>query len=175
MNSHLSLVNQKLGFATAILAQISNTPNRVTGKQALLHRALCESILLHLYSAYHFYLRELAENNRIGEPESVTSLNVLMTILDQREKHPSEVAELKNLADQPRTWLGQLLTYYTKVFQSPPRQKEKKAFGSDNLIALVELPQDEPDLKELGPDLLSFWINEFKALIARQRETGAEY
>lgn len=173
MNTHLSLVNQKLGFATAILAQINSTPN--IGKHKLLHQALCESTLLHLYSAYLFYLRELAENNKVDNAGSVSSLKVLASLLDQMEKHPSEVAELVSLTEQPSTWLSELLMHYMAVFQSPLKPKEKKAFDPDNFIVIVDLSRREPDLKELDPDLLGYWVNEFKILIVRQRETGAEY
>jgi hypothetical protein len=173
MNTHLSLVNQKLGFATAILAQIKSTSN--IGKHKLLHQALCESILLHLYSAYLFYLRELAENNKVDNVGTISSLKTLTTLLGQIERHPSEVAELVNLTEQPNTWLSKLLSHYMEVFQSPLKPKEKKAFDSDNFIAIVDLSRREPDLKELDPDLLSYWVSEFKLLIVRQRETGAEY
>jgi hypothetical protein len=173
MNTHLSLVNQKLGFATAILAQTNGTPN--IKKHKLLHQALCESILLHLYSAYLFYLRELAENNKVDNAESVSSLKVLTTLLGQMERHPSEVAELVNLTEQPNTWLSEFLRHYMGILQSPLKPKEKKAFDSDNFISVVDISQCEPDLKELDPDLLDYWINEFKVLIVRQRETGAEY
>lgn len=177
MHTHLSLVNQKMGFATAILAVVDDISAEVaTSKQKLRQQATCESVLLHLYTAFHFYLRELAENNGIKNPENISSLQTLVTALDQLGKQPSEVIELQDLVVRDSSWLNMLLQQHEHIFKSPPKKIEKKAFGTESMIELVDLTRiDESPNTELGPALLKAWIAEFKALILRQRETGAEY
>ncbi len=174
MSTHLSLVNQKLGFASAMLLLASNPEVAPTG--SLRCRAIQESVLIHLYSAFHFYLRELAEANGIKMPELISSLDSLINAVDQLGKHPSEVVELQSLYKQEGSWLSRLLNYYQLLFESPAKKKEKKAFVQEGMIELVELSQDEPQAKtELDTKMLAEWAAEFKSLVVRQRETGAEY
>lgn len=176
MATHLSLVNQKLGFATSMLSLADTPLEGVQSNHNLLQQAIYEATLLHLYTAFHFYLRELAERNGIKSPESINSLEALNIALRQLAKDPSEVAELTALTGEQGGWLGELLRTHTQIFNSPSRQIEKKSFSSDHLIALVDLTQKESnEAKELTSDLLRFWMLHFKALILRHRETGAEY
>lgn len=177
MHSHLSLVNQKLGFATATLSLLENLTEIDEGKLSLIQKATCESALLHLYTAFHFYLRELGESNGIKNPAIIDSLPALVTALNQLERHPSEVIELQDLAAYQGGWLNTFLEQYEKVFKSPPKKTEKKSFGAENFIELVDLTeqQEESLEKALNIGSLKCWLNEFKSLVLRQRETGAEH
>lgn len=177
MHSHLSLVNQKFGFATAALSLLENTTEGGEEKLSLVQQAIQESVLLHLYTAFHFYLRELADNNGIKSAETIDSLQALVVVLNQLGKSPSEVVELQDLVAHRRGWLNSFLKQYERVFQSPPKQIEKKSFGTENFIEVIDLTeQQEETLDEaLNIDSLKYWLNEFKSLVLRQRETGAEY
>lgn len=174
MRTHLSLVNQKLGFASAMLLLASDSETIPIG--SLRFRAIQESILLHLYTAFHFYQRELAEANGIKMPELIDSLDSLVNALNQLGKQPSEVLELQSLCSQEGSWLSQLLNHHKLLFISPPKTVEKKAFVQEGMIELVELSLGACEVNaELDIKILAEWVKEFKALILRQRETGAEY
>lgn len=172
MRSHLSLVNQKVSFASAALSLLESGPD-ARERKPLVHKALCESVLLHLYTAFHFYLRELAGSNGIKNPETIDSLSSLVGVLNQSGKHPSEVIELQDLATHQGSWLNSFLAQYEDVFKSPPMPIEKKSFGTENFIELVDVTGQQ--VKSLDIDLLQYWLSEFKSLVLRQRETGAEY
>ncbi|WP_039913778.1 DUF6586 family protein [Cellvibrio mixtus] len=174
MSNHLSLVNQKLGFATAILFLADNASDATAGQQ-FQRQAAYESSLLHLYTAFHFYLRELAENNGIKNPETINSLGELSSSLHELGKCPSEVVELQELENREGSWLRDVLRYHLQVFKSPPKKIEKKAFGAENFIEVVDLTQVEPVHTALNSELLKNWIGEFKTMVLRQRQTGAEY
>ncbi len=174
MSTHLSLVNQKLGFASAMLLLAADSEAVQTG--SLRFRAIQESVLLHLHTAFHFYLRELAETNGFKMPELINSLDSLTNALNQLGKQPSELVELQSLFAQDGSWLSQLHHRYKLVFTSPPKRSEKKAFTQEGMIELVDLSRGEPqENTELDVKILADWVGEFKALILRQRETGVEY
>jgi hypothetical protein len=175
MHIHLSLVNQKLAFATAMLSIADGFSVEPARKQKLQLQACYEAVLLHTFSAFHFYLRELAENNRVKNPDAIDSLRTLIEALKQLDKSPSEVNELDVLANQSGSWLSSLLLQHAMIFQSPAKQPEKKSFGNDSLIEIIDLGQQHTHSVELNSALLNEWIDAFKTLILRQRETGAEY
>ncbi|QEY15091.1 hypothetical protein D0C16_03370 [Cellvibrio sp. KY-GH-1] len=132
--------------------------------------------MLHLYTAFHFYQRELAELNGIKMPELIDSMDSLVNGLNQLGKQPSEVLELQSICAEKGSWLNQLLNQYKLIFISPPKAVEKKAFVQEGMIELVDVSQDTIEVNaELDLKILAEWLNEFKALILRHRETGAEY
>ncbi|HTF98756.1 MAG TPA: DUF6586 family protein [Cellvibrio sp.] len=176
MRTHLSLVNQKLGFASTLLLLAKNFPETESGLKKTQKQACCEASVSFLYVAYHFYLRELAENNRVKNFQAINSIEALGEMLSQIGSSPSEVNEVQDLVNDNGSWLSQMLMQYTSVFTSPLHKKEKKAFGNDNLIELIELGQtDEASSQVFEVDVIEGWLVKFRALIARQRETGAEY
>lgn len=170
MPSHLSLVNQKLNFAASLVELL-----RKSAGHRVQRLALAESLVHQLYMALHFYQRELGENNAL-DAQKIDSLEDLVHALALREKTPSEVAELQNLASEPDSWLSTLLARYRQLFISPLKPQVHKAAADENLIAVIDIstqsssPSPEPDI-----ELLESWISQFKALVVRQRETGAEY
>ncbi len=172
MSNHLSLVNQKFGFATAALSLSDDFSD---SNQQFQRQALYEASLLHLYTAFHFYLRELAENNGVKNLEAISSLKQLYSSLHELGRCPSEVVELQELEAQEGSWLRDFLQYHLQIFKSPSKKVEKKAFGAENFIELVDLSLIESAHKALNSELLINWIGEFKALVLRQRQTGAEY
>ena len=179
MRTHLSLVNQKLGFASTLLLLAKNFPETESGLKKTQKQACCEASVSFLYVAYHFYLRELAENNRVKNFQAINSIEALVEMLSQIGSSSSEVNELQDLVNDNGSWLSQMLVQYTSVFTSPLHKKEKKAFGNDNLIELIELIElgqtDEASSQVFEVDVIEGWLVKFRALIARHRETGAEY
>jgi hypothetical protein len=83
---------------------------------------------------------------------------------------------LLELVQTTDTWLNQLTRYYDLLFLSPEKPKAKKAFGQENRIELIELTEiDIQPTLQLTPALLASWLDSFRALVIRQRETSAEY
>lgn len=174
--SHLSLVNQKLAYASAVVALL-NTPNcdAKIGSR-LQQQALVDAVVFHIATALHFYLRELADHHHLKNLSAIYSVQDLAAILQQADRASSESSELLSLVQTRGTWLNQLTLYYHQLSRSPEKPEEKKAFGHENLIELVELTdtEDLPAL-HLTPELLTNWLDSFRALVIRQRETSAEY
>jgi hypothetical protein len=170
--SHLSLVNQKLAYASAIIKQLNEPQTR----QQFEWQALADAAVFHLAMGLHFYLRELAEHHRIKNLSAINYVEDLVAALQQSDGASSESSELLSLAQTKDTWLSQLIGYYARLSKSPEKPKEKKAFGQENLIELLELTEvDEPPLLILTPELLASWLDSFRALVVRQRDTSAEY
>lgn len=170
--SYLSLTNQKLAYAQAIIRNLESP----TAKQKLESCALYDAAVFHLAVALHFYLRELAEHGGIKNLAAINSIEDLVKALQQINRSSAEVAELYRLQGTANNWLHDLTGYYDQVFQSPEKPKEKKSFVQENRIELIELSDtDRQTQLELTPKLLSSWLNEFRALVTRQRETNAEY
>ena len=174
--SHLSLVNQKLAFANALVTSLSSVTTELTTTQKLHQKALTDAVVFHLITALHFYTRELAELQRIKNLSAINSVQDLVVALEQMDGASSEVSELLVLAQTDNAWLNQLTSYYRQLFQSPEKSKERKSFGQENLIEFVELTDAESQAAlQLTPKLLALWLDNFRALLARQRETNAEY
>ncbi|HSC67978.1 MAG TPA: DUF6586 family protein [Cellvibrio sp.] len=171
--SHLSLVNQKLAMANSLIANLSTAS---ASSASLQQKALTDAVVFHLAIAVHFYIRELAELQGIKNLSSINSVDDLSAVLKQLDRSSSEVSELANLLHTADTWLNQLVRYYKQLFHSPERPKERKAFGLENRIDVVELTEvEDATLFNLTREHLSQWLDNFRALIARQREIGAEY
>lgn len=174
--SHLSLVNQKLAYAGAVIALLSTPDANLQTGHKLKQQALGDAAAFHLAIAVHFYLRELAERYHIKHLSAIHTVQDLAAVLQQADRVSSESSELILLAETNGAWLNQLTQYYDHIFKSPEKPKEKKAFGNENLIELVELAafDDIPSL-QITPALLTSWLDNLRALIIRQRETSAEY
>lgn len=170
--SHLSLVNQKLAH-TGALVKLLNEPKP---RQKLEQQALLDAALFQLHLGLYFYLRELAEYHRIKNLSEIQSIEDLLFAIQGANRVSCEVSELVSLSREKESWLSQILQSYSQLFTSPDTPKEKKAFGRENLIELVELNESE-DMQAiiLSPDRLSSWLDAFKALVIRHRDTCAEY
>lgn len=174
--SHLSLVNQKLAYASSVIALLNTSSYAPRDGSNLQRQALGDAAIFHMAMALHFYLRELAEHHRIKNLSGIHSVQDLAAVLQQADRVSSESSELLSLVQTEGTWLNQLTLYYYQMFKSPEKPKEKKAFVHETLIELVELTEDqELPVQQLTLELLTAWLDSFRALIIRQRETSAEY
>ncbi len=174
MNTHFSLVNQKLSYAASLLRIDLPELNQRKGLR-FQQAAILEATILHLYSAYQFYLRELAENNGVKNPGQITSFRSLRDELAKTQTLSADLMELENLLADSTSWLACALSYYQAIFKSPVKPVEKKTFiKNEALIVLVEETVAE-ESEQLNSELVKSWLSEFQSLILRQRETGAEY
>lgn len=171
MANHLSLVNQKLNFARVMLAQFE--PDRDLSDHSPLVSAQCEAVLLHLYTAYHFYLRELADVNGVKSAALITSLDELSEVLQGSGRQPTEIAELRGLVSERSSWLSRMIASHAQIFQSPKPKTQMKN-TSNNLIVVVDLNREEEQALPNHQTLQS-WLQEFILIVLRHRETSAEY
>jgi hypothetical protein len=175
--SNFSLVNQKLAFAKSLcaLAREISSVSMISAQQ-LRQDALLSSCALQLSLAFHFYLREIADRVYVKNSGVINSLYELELSLAQNDKSPSDVVELRDLAQQSGSWLEQLLRCSSISLQSPRKEKEKKSFQSDNLILAVEITViDEHQPLLLTVDIIESWLKDFRELVLRHRDTSAEF
>jgi len=173
-NTHLPIVNQKLMNAGALLdlAGACLYPVNRLGNVAL--RALLESAVFQLDAAFILYLRELGETYGLKQVAGISSLDGLIQALQQAGKSPGETQELTQLLSAKNSWLSQLLVSSANNLASPAPVREAKAFPEAEAIALIDITQVAEVLK---PDLgaIEVWLQSFKALVVRQRDTSSEY
>ena len=167
-NLSLTRVNQKLAQARVLLE------NGNDSTLALLHNnSLKEAIAFHLVCAYRHYLREIAETYWLKGIAAIHSEADLMNALDVAKKQPAEAGELISLRKDVSSWLSQLHLYYESLWLVPVSADNKYEFRN-NLIDTVNL---EPNFNTASVtlELLVLWHQSFLVLVARQRETSAEF
>lgn len=170
--SNFSRVNQKLSFVRVLLRLATEDDS-----ESRLHQdALLTSALMQFGMAFHFYIREVADRAHVKTAHLLNNFDELESALLQNQQYSAEVAEIKNLLEQPHSWLGQLRLCLDESKQSPAKPKEKKAFRPDeNLIEIVEISTAENESPlVLSSAILRAWLANFDELIQRHRETGAE-
>lgn len=175
--SNFSLVNQKLAFAKSLLDLVNQSPMQAgTSAHRLQQEALLSSVLLQLVVAFHFYLREVADRVHLKNSGAIESLQDLKLACEQYDRSALEVDELLNLSQAPGGWLAEITRYKILLFSSPQKQKEKKSFGTENQIAFIDLTGiEEERAVALTAAMLEQWLAEFRQLVLRHRDTGAEF
>jgi hypothetical protein len=172
---HFPLVNQKLAYAKALLAQLVSLDSAQRGSK-LLAQALTEGAMFHLVLAYRFYLRELAESMRLKNLTDLESVNQLSERMAAQDRYSSEVEELLGLANDSGSWLARLLGAYERLSKSPTPIVEPKAFVQSELgIPLIDITAELPAAELMDLARMQELASLFTALIQRQRETTAEY
>lgn len=169
MNPFLPAVNQKLYFCSLLLRQIDPKLPPAVGAAANLQLALCQSALFQLEAAYRLYLREVASTYRHRAAETIVSVEALIAAMESIGKSPSEVWELANLEANKESWLAKMLCAHDRLFQVLSQEAASVA----SPIAVVQIDQVEDKL-ELSAELLAGWLDDFRALIERQREQMVE-
>lgn len=174
--SNFSLVNQKLAFAKSLCDLATDLSYSVASSERLRQDALLSSCAYQLSLAFHFYLREIADRCYLKNSGAISSLAELELSLAQNDRLLSEVAELSDLAKLSGSWLEQLGRYSHNALQSPRKEQEKKSFQQDNLIIAVDITaEDDGQALLLTIDLVASWLDSFRALVLRQRDTSAEF
>jgi hypothetical protein len=173
--THLSLVNQKLVYASTLITMATAHGEPASTTQRLELQALMDSAVLHLALAYGFYLRELGENYHIKGLSHISQAGQLAAALAETNKSPSEAQELIDLEQNAQSWLSQMLVASTTLHCSPVPPKPQKAFPIDGLINILDVSDTPETSPSVNPSALGTWLAEFRTLVLRQRETSAEY
>lgn len=163
--------NQKIYFAGLSLDSWRKAEEAGSLSAQGLIQAEREASLFHLYGALLGLCHEIAGYYRSpGAGAARVELILTRPLLDAA---PSpELAELVELAEQPETWLANLLAAYAALFE-PPRAPEKpKTDPRQALIETVSVDDAEPPLARAE---LELWRQNLKSLALRFRESLTEW
>lgn len=163
--------NQKIFFAGLALEGLGKAQeSRAMNAQALV-QAERESALFHLYGALLGLCHEIAGFYRLPQAAAPRA-ELLLTPQVLESIAIPEMAELVELAQQPDTWLAQLLKAYSDLFKPPVAAKAPKGDVTQPLIQAVSL--DEPVAAPLSRETLEEWRQNLKKLTVRFREGLSE-
>lgn len=172
--TYLQAVNQKLAFARALLKALDTDMLPANAGERLRQQALEEAVLFQLVGGYRHYLRELAQNYGVREPQPIATENDLQAALAAIGKMPNEASELSLMRSEPNSWVSRMQRRYEACWQLPagPAEAVREAQVSPGLIQVAQI--DEP-ADALDGELLRRWLEAFQAMVERHRETSAEY
>ena len=170
-NELYTRTNQKIFYAGLALESWRKAEEgRAMNAQGLV-QAEREAALFHLYGALLSLCHEIAGYYRLPERTAPRAEQLLSTTVLEAAPSP-ELAELVELAQQPETWLAQLLRAYAELFQPPQGENKSKVDPSTPLIQAVSLEQGEP---QLARETLEEWRQQLKGLAQRFRESLTEW
>ncbi|MCY1418314.1 hypothetical protein D3C76_1099180 [compost metagenome] len=163
--------NQKIYFAGLALEALGKAQeSRAMNAQAL-QQAERESALFHLYGALLGLCHEIAGFYRLPQANAPRA-ELLLTPQVLESIAIPEMAELVELAQQPETWLAQLLSAYGALFQPPKAPKKIKGDVTQPLIQAVNL--DDVEEQVLTREEMESWRKNLKSLAIRFREGLSE-
>lgn len=166
MSQH-SQVNQTLLFARMQLEharQPHSRPDSALRQQAYV-RAAC-SELRHTYIAL---LNEIGAAYRVALHAPILSVDELCHRLNTINKHPSEIEELKELLNNPSSWLSQLLQAYEQLLSGHVHAATPI---NPQIIAVAANAHTSDALTASAMQVVS---DEMQALIERLRSVYFEY
>ncbi len=162
--------NQKIFFAGLALEAWRKAEASAAFNAQALVQAEREAALFHLYGGLLGLCHEIAGYYRMADSAPSRAEAFLDQVVLDSAPSP-ELAELVELAQQPETWLAQLLTAYAELFRPP--QEERKAKVDPGLPLITAVSVDEA-LPELTADELDGWRQQLKELVLRFRESLSE-
>lgn len=166
------MVNQKLAYARVTMALLENLAAPTNANQRLQQQALLDAGAFHLMCAYSHYLRELGENYALPKVSHIGSEEDLRTAFAAQGKSPAELQELLQLCERGDSWLSRLKADYQACWQLVD---ESQAPAADGRIQVVDLDAARANGEPVSRVRLVEWYRALTDLIARQRETSAEY
>lgn len=170
----LSLVNQKLAYARALLALVQGQSTNEKAADALQRKALLDATVSHLVCSYQHYLRELAEGLQVKSSASIKSEGDLVGALTELGKTSSEADELLTLSIKDGSWLANLYRSYEQQWVMTAKPSATRVSTDENLIGAVAIDQNS-EVIEASVTNVAIWYNALVDVIQRQRETCAEY
>lgn len=163
--------NQKIFYAGLSLESWRKAQEGQAMNALALVQAEREATLFHLYGALLGLCHEIAGYYRLPDSNAPRVEQLLNKAVLEAAPSP-ELAELVELAQQPETWLAQLLSAYAELFQPPQAAKKTKVDPSTPLIEAVSLDQEVPPLAR---ETLEAWRQQLASLARRFRETLSEW
>ncbi len=170
-NELYTRTNQKIFYAGLSLDSWRQAQERQALNAQALVQAEREATLFHLYGALLGLCHEVAGYYRLAESRVSRVEQVLTPAVLESAPSP-ELAELVELAQQPESWLAQLLVAYAELFQPPQAARKSKVDPATPLIQAVSVDQQAPPLSR---ETLDAWRQELTKLTRRFRETLSEW
>ncbi|MGW7775020.1 DUF6586 family protein [Pseudomonas machongensis] len=163
--------NQKLFFAGLALESMAKAEQSQAMNAQGLIQAEREAAVFHLYGALLGLCHEIAGFYRLPQANAARA-ELLLNDDTLKTVAIPEMAEMLELARQPRTWLAQLIKAYADLFQPPVAKKVAKTDVTQPLIQAVNL--DEVEDVVLSRTELERWRQDLKGLVRRFREALSE-
>nr|MBF0685672.1 PasA protein [Pseudomonas sp.] len=163
--------NQKIYFAGLALDNWRRAEEQGAVNASALVQAERENVLFHLHGALLGLCREIAAYYRLPEAGAVR-VELLLTRSTQGSSPSPEMAELIELAEQPDSWLAELLAAYAALFEPPRAPARPKTDPRVPLIESVSLNEEAP---ALSLDQVQAWRQQLKGLALRFRESLSEW
>ncbi len=171
-NERYTRTNQKIFYAGLSLESWRKAEQGQQLNAQALVQAEREACLFHLYGALLGLCHEIAGYYRLPQ-DSAPQVETLLAPSMLAAAPSPELAELIELAQQPETWLAQLLGAYNALFEPPKAEAKAKL---DPTMPLIEtrLLADE-DKPALSRETLEDWRQQLKGLTQRFRESLTEW
>ncbi|MEH6626241.1 MAG: DUF6586 family protein [Motiliproteus sp.] len=170
---YISRTNQKLHFCQLHLDRLKSALDGSNWSKHVLIESYNESILFHLACAHRSFMREIAEVYRI-DASTIVSIEQLANALAKQGLEAPEVKELTRL-EEDDSWLAKMLKAYHACWQAEERdQAENSQHSSLSEIHVVQVNPDHADENEVIAQLEQ-WLNAFRELISRHRESMVEW
>ncbi|MBC9251375.1 PasA protein [Pseudomonas alcaligenes] len=162
--------NQKIFFAGLALEDLGRAEAGQAVNAQALQQVRREEVLFHLYGALLGLCHEIAGYYRLAEAGAPRVELLLNAQVLQAAPSP-ELAELVELAQQPETWLAQLLQAHAELFRPPQAPPTAKV---DPRLPLIQAVSVEEAPAALARTELEAWRQQLKQLVLRFRESLSE-
>ncbi|WP_049721949.1 DUF6586 family protein [Gilvimarinus polysaccharolyticus] len=171
MASLTAQVNRRLASARVILTELAAVPER----PPFAEQALLEAGLFHLRCGYTHYLRELCAYYGVKYVAAINTEAEARKALELLDKQPAELAELRQLAERPDSWVSQVVAGYRSCWVSDSAVAAPEIVAGaapNNLIPTQRL--DDVVQVQLTRSSLAEWLDEAQTLIMRHRQSSTE-
>lgn len=163
--------NQKIYFAGLSLESWRKAEQMGSVNTPGLVQAEREASLFHLYGALLGLCHEISGYYRL--PGANAARVELVLTRSPREASPSpELAELMELAEQPDSWLSELLRAHAALFEPPREPAKAKTDPKLPLIEAVSVGEETPPLSHAQ---VAAWRQSIKELALRFRDSLTEW
>ena len=170
-NELYTRTNQKIYFAGLSLENWRKAEEKGSVNTPGLVQAEREASLFHLYGALLGLCHEISGYYRL--PGANAARVELILTRSPRETSPSpELAELMELAEQPDSWLAELLRAHAALFEPPREPAKVKTDPTLPLIEAVSVGEETPPLAHAE---VAAWRQSIKELALRFRDSLTEW
>lgn len=167
-SSYLSAVNQKVLFATQLLAAVKTNNSHQT-------EALVQSVALQLYQAWHWHLCDVATIYKLADPQLVIDADALVAMLEAEGKCPAEAVEMQYLTADSNSWVSELFNAHAQLSRLPVIRRAE--MDADRLPMIAVDAVSAEGLRNVEWTVLAAenWLGKLSELIDRQRDMMVEF
>lgn len=162
--------NQKIFFAGLALESLHKAEDGAVTNAPALQQAEREAALFHLYGAVLGLCHEITDYYKLALA-AAPRVDLILNQQVLRDSPTPELSELLEIAQQPESWLAQLLAAHADLYRPPQAPKKAKV---DPTLPLIEAVSVEEQAAPLSSADLEGWRQELKRLVLRYRESLSE-